>query len=71
MAPEAGFEPATWGLTVPRSTAELLRIKIEGQPTVFLQRAFWNESRFCCRRTGATTFPLKIKVDNRLIIGEV
>jgi hypothetical protein len=26
MAPEAGFEPATWGLTVPRSTAELLRI---------------------------------------------
>jgi hypothetical protein len=22
MAPEAGFEPATWGLTVPRSTAE-------------------------------------------------
>lgn len=26
LAPEAGFEPATWGLTVPRSTAELLRI---------------------------------------------
>ena len=25
MAPEAGFEPATWALTVPRSTAELLR----------------------------------------------
>jgi hypothetical protein len=29
MAPEAGFEPATWALTVPRSTAELLRIKTE------------------------------------------
>ena len=25
LAPEAGLEPATWGLTVPRSTTELLR----------------------------------------------
>ena len=26
MAPGRGFEPPTWGLTVPRSTAELPRI---------------------------------------------
>jgi hypothetical protein len=28
MAPGTGFEPATWGLTVPRSTAELPRNNI-------------------------------------------
>lgn len=31
LAPETGFEPATWGLTVPRSTTELLRIIFEQQ----------------------------------------
>jgi len=30
---------------------------LEGQPTVFLQRAFWNKSKFAKLRTGATTFP--------------
>lgn len=46
VAPEVGFEPTTWGLTVPRSTAELLRNNIEGQPSGFpsppsRQSHFW------------------------------